>query len=98
EDAKLQTRLLRRKAHGLKKLAATREARGDFGIGVGTRLYTGSWAVRPDWGTVMRENPDEEGNVVSYDVLMDADPRESTMSVDNVKMDVEHARKEVKSS
>lgn len=71
---------------------------GDFGIGVGTRLYTGSWAVRPDWGTVMRENPDEEGNVVSYDVLMDADPRESTMSVDNVKMDVEHARKEVKSS
>eukprot|EP00903_Cladosiphon_okamuranus_P017077 g15736.t1 len=46
----------------------------------------------------MRENPDEEGNVVSYDVLMDADTRESTMSVDNVKVDVEHARKEVKSS
>lgn len=42
----------------------------------------------------MRENADEEGNVVSYDVLMDAGTgtRESTMSVADVEMDIEHAR------
>lgn len=65
-----------------------------MGVGGGSRLHTGSWAKKEEWGAVMKSNVDGDCEIVSYDMFMDTNTSTlvSTVSAANVEKDVAYAR------